>query len=81
MAFCVGYRYGGHGLAVASAVRLFRELIPFALPRLLPLFGVGLRLIVIMGALVEELGIDLHEQLHSVIYHAMYRSDLLAFPS
>lgn len=71
MAFSVRDRYCRRGLAVSSLIRLLRQLVPFALTRLLPLFRRVLHFGIVVGAFIEELGIDLHEELHGIVYHAM----------
>ena len=59
----------GHGRAVPSG--LLGKAVPFILAFCFNLIGVVLRLGVFVGALIEELGVDLHEKLHGVVDHAM----------
>lgn len=71
MAFSVCDWYRGRGLAVSSLIRLLRQLIPLALTCLLPLFCCVLHFGIVVRAFIKELGIDLHEELHSIVHHAM----------
>lgn len=68
----IGDGYRRCCLIVSSPVGLLRQLVPLALPRLLPMFGSVLHFSVIVGTFVKQLWVDLHEQLHSIVYHAMY---------
>lgn len=73
MAFGIRDWYRRRRLAVSSLVRLLRQLIPFALSRLLPLLCRVLHFGIVVRAFIKELGIDLHEELHGIVYHAMNR--------
>ena len=55
------------------SVRLLGDECPFSLPRRLSCTGAGLLLRVFVGAVVKELGVDFHKQLHGVIDHAVDR--------
>lgn len=51
--------------------RQLRQSIPFGLACRFDSFGIILVFGVIVGALIKELRIHFHEQLHSIVYHAM----------
>ena len=66
-----GPRGVGGAHAAGSPLCLLRDDVPFVLARELTRFGAGLRLVVVVGAVVEELGVDLHEEFHCVVDHAV----------
>lgn len=58
----------------APLVRLLGDGGPFPGTQFLSLCGAVLLLGVFVGAVVEKLRVDFHEQLHGVVHHAMNRS-------
>ena len=57
--------------SVLHLVRLFTELVPLGFSGFFSFVRTVLQLVVIVRAVVEELRVDLHKELHSVVHHAV----------
>jgi hypothetical protein len=74
--FATDYNRGGNcwKLAILTILGHVGKTFPFLLTIALLLFGIVLLFGVIMAAVIEELGVHLHEELHGIIYHTMNRA-------
>lgn len=62
---------GGGRSAILPHGRLLFDHVPPILASLFPLIGAVLVFGVFMRALIEELGVNLHEHLHGIVHHAV----------
>ena len=69
---CVGFgSWWRYAQAALHFVGLFVEFVPFGFSGLFSFVGAILEFIVVVRAVVKELGIYLHEKFHGVINHAV----------